>query len=112
MRLLQHNSSGQFSLTEDFVDDNIPEYAILSHPWGAAAEEVTFRDLMGDTEKSKAGYDKILFCGEQTRRDCLKYFFGWTRTTLCSHGLSNLCFAGAVMRLRPRGSGESRVGVE
>lgn len=33
MRLLAHNSAGGLSLTEDFVGDNISEYAVLSHAW-------------------------------------------------------------------------------
>src|SRR5450432_720980 len=98
MRLLQHNSSGQLSLAEDFVDDNIPEYAILSHIggahiWGADAEEVIFRDLMGDTTKSKASYDKIPFCGEQTRRDGLKYF--WV-DTCCINKWNNTALSRAI----------------
>jgi hypothetical protein len=59
----------------DFVGDNIPEYAILSHTWGADTEEVTFRDLTVGTGKSKAGYDKIRFCGEQAGRDGVEYFW-------------------------------------
>ena len=66
MRLLERNNSSEFSLTQDFGDD-IPRYAILSHTWGADTEEVTFRDLMDGTGKSKAGYDKIRFCGEQAK---------------------------------------------
>jgi hypothetical protein len=58
MRLLEHNNNGEFSLTKDF-SDNIPRYAILSYKWGVDTEEVTFRDLVDGTGKSKAGYDKI-----------------------------------------------------
>jgi hypothetical protein len=72
MRLLEHKAHGEFSLTE-FVGDNIPRYAILSHTWGADGEEVTFKDLVEGIGKSKAGYDKIRFCGEQASRDRLKY---------------------------------------
>jgi hypothetical protein len=54
MRLLERNNGSEFSLTKDFGDD-IPWYAILSHTWGADTEEVTFRDLMDGTGKSKAG---------------------------------------------------------
>jgi len=32
-------------------------------------EEVTFRGLMKETGKSKAGYNKIKFCGEQATLD-------------------------------------------
>jgi hypothetical protein len=75
MRLLERNNGGEFSLTKDLVGDNIPKYAILSHTWGADTEEVTFRDLMDGTSKSKAGYNKIRFCGEQARRNGLQYFW-------------------------------------
>jgi hypothetical protein len=34
-----------------------------------------FKDLMDGTGKSKAGYSKIQFCGEQARRDGLQYFW-------------------------------------
>jgi hypothetical protein len=72
MRLLQCSNDGDLSLTE-FVENDIPRYAILSHRWGA--EEVTFRDLIDGTSKVKAGYGKIQFCGEQARRDGLQYFW-------------------------------------
>ncbi|KAH9205395.1 hypothetical protein DL95DRAFT_397686 [Leptodontidium sp. 2 PMI_412] len=71
MRLLQYNNDGDFSLTE-FFESGIPNYAILSHRWGA--EEVTFKDLINCTSKNKAGYGKIQFCGEQAKCHHLKYF--------------------------------------
>jgi len=74
MRLLRLNARGKFSLTE-FVEDNIPPYAILSHTWGANDEEVTFKDLVEGTGKSKAGYTKIRFCGEQAASNRLQYFW-------------------------------------
>jgi hypothetical protein len=76
MRLLERNSAGEFILTKDFVGDNeIPPYAILSHTWGADAEEVTFEDLTNGIGKDKAGYEKLMFCGEQVRHDSLQYFW-------------------------------------
>ncbi|KAI9763144.1 MAG: Vegetative incompatibility protein HET-E-1 [Geoglossum simile] len=75
MRLLEHNNDSEFSLTQDFVSSKIPEYAILSHTWGADTEEVTYRDLIDGTRKNKVGYEKIRFCGEQARRDGLHYFW-------------------------------------
>jgi hypothetical protein len=72
MRLLEYNNDGEFSQVEFFGDD-IPEYAILSHRWGA--EEVTLADLKDGTGKSKAGYGKLRFCGEQARSDGLQYFW-------------------------------------
>jgi hypothetical protein len=75
MRLLQYNNEGDFSLTKDFLGDDIPDYAILSHTWGADTEEVTYRDMTDGTGKNKIGYEKIRFCGEQARRDRLEYFW-------------------------------------
>jgi hypothetical protein len=75
MRLLELNSDGEASLLKNFIGDDIPRYAILSHTWGVDGEEVTYKDLMDGTGKSKAGYNKIRFCGEQARRDGLQYFW-------------------------------------
>ena len=73
MRLLQFDDDGKLSLTE-FFESAIHNYAILSHRWGT--DEVTFKDLTDGTSKRKAsGYSKIQFCGEQARRDGLKYFW-------------------------------------
>ena len=73
MRLFKLNARGELTL-EEFVEPNIPPYAILSHTWGADGDEITFKDL--DTpDKSKHGYTKIQFCGEQARKDCLQYFW-------------------------------------
>ena len=73
MRHLELKNHGEFNLTKDI--NNIPPYAILSHTWGADTDEVTFRDLIDGIGKSKAGYDKIRFCGEHARRDGLRYFW-------------------------------------
>ncbi len=74
MRLLKRKAFGEYSLTE-FFGDQIPPYAILSHTWGAEGEEVTFKDLMENTGKDKAGYAKIKFCGEQAAINDLQYFW-------------------------------------
>jgi hypothetical protein len=74
MRLLKGDNNGKFSLVTDF-GDNLPRYAILSHTWGAESEEVTFSDLENGTGESKAGYNKIRFCGEQAKIDGLQYFW-------------------------------------
>jgi hypothetical protein len=76
MRLLQRSKTCEFSLTEDLVGDKaVPPYAILSHTWGADAEEVTFEDMTIDTGKDKPSYGKIQFCGEQAKQDGLQYFW-------------------------------------
>jgi len=84
MRLLEV-VNGEFKFTEDLFSD-IPRYAILSHTWGADTEEVTFRDLIEGTGQHKIGWEKIKFCVEQARRDCLRYF--WIDT--CCIDKSNL----------------------
>jgi hypothetical protein len=71
MRLLHYNSDGEFSVKQLF--DKIPRYAILSHTWGP--EEVTFKDIIEGNGTSKAGFDKIRFCGEQAKRDGWQYFW-------------------------------------
>jgi hypothetical protein len=76
MRLLRRSNTSEFSLTKDLVgDDTIPPYAILSHTWGADAEEVTFEDLTNGTGKDKPGYEKIRFCRQQAKQDGLEYFW-------------------------------------
>jgi hypothetical protein len=72
MRLLQYNNDSDLSLTE-FFGYSIPKYAILSHRWGP--EEVTLADLMNGNGKEMVGYSKIQFCGEQAKRDRLRYFW-------------------------------------
>jgi NACHT domain/Heterokaryon incompatibility protein (HET) len=76
MRLLQRSNTEELSFSRNFVGkDTIPPYAILSHTWGADAEEVTFEDLTKGTGKDKPGYEKIRFCGEQAKQDDLEYFW-------------------------------------
>jgi hypothetical protein len=93
MRFLERNNAGDFGLTKDFVSDDVPRYAILSHTWGADIEEVTLEDLMNGTGKDKTGYDKILFCGEQARRDDLQYF--WV-DTCCINKANNTELSEAI----------------
>ncbi|CAO2647562.1 Nn.00g084840.m01.CDS01 [Neocucurbitaria sp. VM-36] len=53
MRLI-NTKTGQL---EDFLGQEIPKYAILSHTWGE--EEVSYQDYLRNTHKSKKGYRKI-----------------------------------------------------
>jgi hypothetical protein len=73
MRLLKYEEDGKLTITS--FEDAIPPYAILSHTWGADAEEVTFADLAKGDGKHKPGYKKIRFCGEQAQQDGLHYFW-------------------------------------
>ena len=74
MRLLKISSHCEFSLTKDLIN-NIPPYAILSHTWGDDDQEVTFKDLTEGSGKTKVGYRKIQFCGEQATCDGLQHFW-------------------------------------
>ena len=74
MRLLKRGNIGRFGLTNSLVSDHaMPRYAILSHTWGADAEEVSFKDMIDGAGTSKPGYDKIRFCGEQAGSDDLQH---------------------------------------
>jgi hypothetical protein len=76
MRLLLRSENGKSCLSKEFTgDDEIPNYAILSHTWGPDGDEVTFEDLAKGTGENKHGYKKIQFCGEQAWKDGLQYFW-------------------------------------
>ena len=78
MRLLKRGDDGGLCLTHDLLDQDIPQYVVLSHTWGAAAQEVTLQDFQSlSTEQlmGKAGYGKIQFCSDQATRDHYKYFW-------------------------------------
>jgi Heterokaryon incompatibility protein (HET) len=72
MRLLYFDGSGRLTST-NFSRKIIPPYAILSHTWGD--DEFLFEDLVNGTGYGKAGYEKILFCGEQAAHDHVQYFW-------------------------------------
>jgi hypothetical protein len=77
MRLLKSSNSGELCLTGDLMDEELlPPYAILSHTW-QHGHEVIFDDFENRLVTSKAmrkkGYDKILFCAQQAKRDNLDH---------------------------------------
>jgi hypothetical protein len=74
MRLL---NATNFEL-RDFLQGDIPPYAILSHTWGDSQEEVLFQD-MADLEKArmKPGFQKIDGCCRQARQ------FDWVWVDSC-----------------------------
>jgi hypothetical protein len=75
MRLLHLDQFGTPKLDE-FSGDEIPHpYAILSHTWVQDGGEVTYNDISIGSAKTKAGYKKICFCGDQAARHGLKYFW-------------------------------------
>jgi hypothetical protein len=74
MRLLHIEDNGNFSLAE-FMGQDIPPYAILSHTWGVDEREITFQDINNGTGQQERGYDKIRFCAKQAKADSLEYFW-------------------------------------
>jgi hypothetical protein len=74
MRLLKLTRRGELSWTE-FADDKLPPYAILSHTWREAGDEVTFNDLKSGAAQTKDAYEKIKFCGDRAVSDKLIYFW-------------------------------------
>jgi Heterokaryon incompatibility protein (HET) len=76
MRLLTRDSRGKLAL-QMFHTDDVPPYAILSHTWHTDnSKEVDFRDLQADGgAELKDGYNKLLFCEKQARKDGLQYFW-------------------------------------
>jgi Heterokaryon incompatibility protein (HET) len=93
MRLVKRDSNGEFSLTDDLADDNIPPYAILSHVWGKPHEEITFSDFNKQSFDNKIGYRKLQFCGEQAARDDLDHF--WV-DTCCIDKTNNVVLSEAI----------------
>ncbi|KAI8715236.1 HET domain-containing protein [Fusarium sp. LHS14.1] len=56
---------------EEFVDNQIPKYAILSHRWGEG--EVTFQDMSTPAAMKKRGYIKIEKAASQAQEDGLDF---------------------------------------
>jgi hypothetical protein len=63
---------------QEFVDGEIPPYAILSHTWGD--QEVSFQEFKQPHRltKDKAGYDKIVRCCDIAFT--AKYAWAWIDT--------------------------------
>jgi hypothetical protein len=76
MRLL---NTSTISL-EEFFDDQLPPYAILSHRW--QADEVSFQHMQSGAAIGKAGYAKIGACCEQALRDGYEYAWVFLRLQL------------------------------
>lgn len=72
MRLLRvaDDLSLQF---EEFYDDSVPPYAILSHTWGVG--EVMYEEMCDGAAEQKNGYAKILGCAEKALSHDLEYIW-------------------------------------
>jgi hypothetical protein len=60
----------------EFVDTEVPGYAILSHRW--ERDEVTFQDMPSGDAKRKARYSKIVGCAKQALAEDCEY--NWVDT--------------------------------
>ncbi|RBQ78853.1 hypothetical protein FVER14953_13540 [Fusarium verticillioides] len=58
---------------EFLADDNVPDYAILSHTW--EQEEVLFQDMGSDSAKLKKGYAKLESCCRVARENGFEYIW-------------------------------------
>lgn len=75
MRLIERTAKG-LSLTKDFDSHHsYPPYAVLSHTWMQDDDEVSMKDIINGNGTDKRGYDKVLFCIEQTEHDNIQYFW-------------------------------------
>ena len=61
---------------EEFFDDHIPKYAILSHTW-KKNEEVSHLEMLSPSSKTreKSGYRKVIQTAKLARRDDLHFFW-------------------------------------
>lgn len=60
-------------------NDDIVQYAILSHRWGTTEEEVSFTDIQNTiVARRKKGYKKIKWCCKQALKD--GYSYAWVDT--------------------------------
>ena len=92
MRLL-HTDSLQF---EEFYGNQIPQYAILSHRWASAAEEVSYAEFRAETKRLTSGYAKILsFCKMASMRG---FDYCWVDTC---------CIVRITDIIKPLGCGEA-----
>lgn len=60
-------------LEEFVVEEEIPPYAILSHTWGKASDEVKLQDLSDPNVKEKPRHQKIDYCWKQALEDGLDW---------------------------------------
>jgi hypothetical protein len=61
---------------KEFIGQDIPPYAILSHTWGD--EELSFQDIQRPEAREKKGYNKIRLCCDQASQDGFEY--AWVDT--------------------------------
>lgn len=75
MRLLRYGITTNKWHIEDFHNRNVPFYAILSHTWGAADEEVTFERIKNANTSKSCEFVKLDFTREKAAEDGLIYYW-------------------------------------
>ena len=81
MRLLEFGPSAdapELSITLCDLEAETPPYAVLSHRWGRARDEVTIKEFGQPQTRLKPGYKKIESCCRQALKDGLAY--AWVDT--------------------------------
>ena len=63
----------------EFFDADIPPYAILSHKWGSADDELSYSDYVNGHKRGKAGWKKI----EDFCRVASELSYGWVWVDTC-----------------------------
>ncbi|KAF2833511.1 hypothetical protein CC86DRAFT_389724 [Ophiobolus disseminans] len=92
MRLLRIDGEDRFSLVE-FMGEDTPPYAILSHTWGHDNEEVTLNDITNNTGLNKLGYEKIRFYKTSSAEltESINSMYQWYKeATVCYVALMDL----------------------
>ena len=74
MRLLTISEHSELSLVEH-VGKEIEPYAILSHTWGKDKDEISFKDFLEGTYRTKQAFRKLDFCRKQVACDNLEHFW-------------------------------------
>lgn len=70
MRLI---NSETLLIQEFLSEDELPEFAILSHTWGRTGEECTLQDMTHPSVSAKPGYQKIKLCCDQALTEGLAW---------------------------------------
>jgi hypothetical protein len=63
---------------EEFFDDDVPDYVILSHRWFSQREELTYRDFLDGRKRESKGWTKITALCEKALSH--KYEWVWIDT--------------------------------
>jgi len=62
-------------ILREFQEENVPPYAVLSQINEDENDEVSFKDILENTDQGKAGYAIIRLCAEAAAVNKLKYIY-------------------------------------